>query len=95
MVSINDLEFICPKCGRKHCIINWVAAYPIDDAWVMENLSEDGKVRISIPYVPCTQDDEDFDCGAEYIVDIETGWVTIYDDRNEIVYEEEYLPQRW
>jgi len=83
MTSINDLEFRCTSCGRMHNVLDWVSRYKLDDEWIYESLSEDGRLRLSIPYVEC-------ECGAEYIVDIEQGYVTIYNDGSEMIYEEGY-----
>lgn len=80
MTSINDIEFYCPVCGRKHNLLEWASSAKLDTEWVLENLSEDGVIRLSFPYVQC-------DCDAEYIVDISPGYVEIYDDSNELVFD--------
>lgn len=81
----DTLEFICPFCKKTHNIRDWVESEDVrmDTEFTMENLSDDGRVRISFPYMEC-------ECGAMYIIDIETGFVTIYDDSNNIVFEEGY-----
>ena len=80
MIKFNRLEFTCPWCGNKHNILGWIDGYRSDDDVLMANL-EEGYLHVSFPYVQCG-------CGSEYIVDIEQGYVTIYDDRNDIVYQE-------
>lgn len=86
MKGINELEFAC-SCGRKHKVLEWVSGYKLDNEWIWENLSADGVLRLSVPDVKC-------ECDAEYIVDIEQGYVTVYDEGCNILYEEGYAAGR-
>ncbi len=88
MRGIKDMVFKCTNCGMEHKILDWISPYPIDEEWVYAELEYNGRVRISIPYVEC-------DCGAEYIVDIDTVdidvcEITVWNDLSETVYQERY-----